>query len=121
MSHSAILSMHSRASIRVQVQERKLHESGLDRLLDRIYISDVIGAQKPDPAFFTHVLNDLGNIPKERFLIVGDSLTGDILGGIRSGLPTCLYNPSGNPVRPDIRPDREIRDLLQVISLVLGT
>lgn len=102
------------------VQEKKLSRSGLDQILDHVFISDMIGVQKPDPAFFDAVLQALPSVPKERMLIVGDSLTGDILGGIRSAIPTCHYNPSLAPGRPGIRPDYEIHHLSEVIPLVLN-
>ena len=102
------------------VQEKKLHDSGLDQILDQVFISDVIGVQKPDPAFFDAVCQAFPSVPKERMLIIGDSLTSDILGGIRSGIPTCHYNPSSAPGRPAIRPDYEIHHLSEVIPLILS-
>ena len=36
-------------------QDKKLERSGLDKLLDPIFISEVVGAEKPSPAFFAPV------------------------------------------------------------------
>lgn len=99
------------------VQERKMNETPLGILFDRLFISEAVGAEKPDPRFFDIVFQTLGNIPKDRILIVGDSLTSDILGGLRAGIHTCWYNPDAKKGREDIRPEYEIRDLAEVLSL----
>ena len=51
-------------------------------------------------------------------MIVGDSLTSDILGGIRAGIQTCWVNPNHNPAREDIRPDYEIEGLHQLEDIL---
>lgn len=74
-------------------QKKKLRRSGLDRVFDYICISEQIGAEKPDPVFFERVFEKIGLTDKSEALIIGDSLTSDILGGIRAGIDTCWYNP----------------------------
>ncbi len=99
------------------VQERKMNETPLGGLFDRLFISETVGAEKPDPRFFEAVFRALRDIPKERILIVGDSLTSDILGGLRAGIHTCWFNPDGKKGREEIRPEYEIRDLREVLTL----
>ena len=101
----------------LSVQERKMNETPLGTLFDRLFISEAVGAEKPDPRFFEAVFGTLGGIPKDRILIVGDSLTSDILGGLRAGIHTCWYNPDAKKSREDIRPEYEIRDLAEVLTL----
>ena len=50
--------------------------------------------------------------------MVGDSLTSDILGGIRAGLKTCWVNPDHLPQREDIPADYEIEGLDQLEALL---
>ena len=50
--------------------------------------------------------------------MVGDSLTSDILGGIRSGLRTCWVNPQGKDAPPEIQPDYQIQGLSQLPALL---
>lgn len=100
------------------VQERKMNETPLGSLFDHLFISEAVGAEKPDPRFFEVVFGTLGDIPRDRILIVGDSLTSDILGGLRAGIHTCRYNPDAKKGRDDIRPEYEIRDLAEVLTLV---
>ena len=52
-------------------------------------------------------------------MMVGDSLTSDILGGIRAGIPTVWVNPQHESAG-DIRPDYEIEALSQLPKLLEG-
>lgn len=99
-------------------QDKKLARSGLDRLLDRIFISEVVGAEKPSAAFFAPVFASLGGIKPEEMLIVGDSLTSDIRGGINAGIRTCWYNPGGHAAPPELRTDYTISDIAEVLQIV---
>lgn len=99
-------------------QQRKLRLSGLDRIFDEIFISEDLGAEKPSPAFFDAVWQTLGEIPREAALIVGDSLTSDILGGQNAGIHTCWYRKDGTENATGIRPEYEIHDLAELLPLL---
>lgn len=75
-------------------QEKKLRISGLDEIFDAIFISENVGAEKPNIEFFNHVFEKLGITDKSEVLIIGDSLTSDMKGGCIAGIDTCWYNPS---------------------------
>ena len=62
-------------------QDRKLSKSGLLDVLDGVFISEVVGCEKPGIKFFEHVWEQIGEYDKKEILIVGDSLTSDIQGG----------------------------------------
>ena len=51
-------------------------------------------------------------------MMVGDSLTSDILGGIRAGIKTCWVNPDHLPPRQEIPADFEIEKLSQLEALL---
>ncbi len=99
-------------------QRKKLKKSGLDQVFDGIFISDLLGAEKPDPAFFNQVFDAIGNPPKEEILIIGDSLSGDIKGGNNAGISTCWFNPKGSPKSMDVAIDFEISSLKEVLNIV---
>ena len=89
-------------------------------LRDGVFISEVVGAEKPSLDFFRPVLEAIGPYDREELLLIGDSLTSDMEGGNRAGIPCCWYNPKGLP-----RPDRpviryEVRNLNQVREIVAG-
>ena len=101
-----------------RAQRRKLANSGLDQIFDGIFISDEVGHEKPTCEFFDHVFREIGDIPRDRILIVGDSLSSDIRGGKNAGIRTCWYNPSGAPAPADNTPDFVITNLQEVKSLL---
>ncbi len=100
-------------------QENKLKLSGLSEVMDGIFISETVGAAKPSRAFFDCCLEQLEEKDKDRILIIGDSMTSDILGGKQAGIRTCWYNPGEKPHACEYRADYEIA-VLQQIYEVLG-
>ena len=74
-----------------EVQDVKLKVSGLGKYFDRIFISELIGVQKPDVYFFEYAVRSL-NTAKKDCLVIGDSYEADILGAKNSGLDYVYYN-----------------------------
>ena len=99
-------------------QERKLSRSGLDRMLDGVFISEIVGTEKPGAAFFDAVFSQIGPCCRDEVMIVGDSLTSDMQGGRSAGILCCWYNPLGEPRPADPRIDYDIRDLRQVEQIL---
>ena len=99
-------------------QRGNLKKSGLDRLLDDVFISDVVVVDKPGKAFFDAFFGAIGTYEPDEVLIVGDSLTSDIKGGNNAGILCGWYNPNGAPVPEDLRVDYDIRDL-NAVELIL--
>ena len=95
-------------------QRKKLAASGLDTLLDGVFISDVIGIEKPNIGFFTAVWEKIGSFAPDEILIIGDSLTSDIKGGNNAGIKTCWFNPDHSPAPEDLRIDYDIAELWEV-------
>ena len=97
-------------------QERKLANSGMDEIFDYVFISEEIGAEKPSLDFFKPIfeLLEVAGIGRDEVLIVGDSLTSDIKGGMNAGFKICWYNPGGKPLGEGYRADYIISDLAQV-------
>ncbi|MBQ7596210.1 MAG: YjjG family noncanonical pyrimidine nucleotidase [Clostridia bacterium] len=95
-------------------QERKIRVSGLDKLLDGVFISDKIGYEKPTVQFFNAVFKKIGDYKKDEIMIIGDSLTSDIQGGNNTGIKCCLYNPQRLENNTKLRIDLEITDLNEI-------
>ena len=102
----------------VVAQTRKLRNSGLDKLFDAIFLSEEIGFEKPAREFFDAVFAAPGAADRSRALIIGDSLTSDITGGVRAGIKTCWYNPRGEANALGVHADYEIRDLHEVYGII---
>ena len=99
-------------------QELKLAKSGIDKIADGIFISEDMGVQKPEKAFFDRVQTATGFIPEET-LIIGDSLSSDIQGGINAGLHTCWYNPAGKPAPTNMAITYTVRCLSEIRAILL--
>lgn len=76
-------------------QQRKLKNSGLDKIFDEVYISEDVGCEKPNPDFFRPVWDRakelVPDISLSQIMIIGDSLTSDIKLGQNVGIKTCLF------------------------------
>ena len=68
--------------------------------------------------FFDFVFQKIGTVQKERVLIVGDSLSSDIKGGLLYGIKTCWYNPENILPQIDIKPDFTISNLWEIEQLL---
>lgn len=99
-------------------QEKKLRLSGLDKIFDYIFISENVGAEKPNIEYFEYVFKTLGIIDKKEVLIIGDSLTSDIKGGNTAGIDTCWFNPQHKTNNLGVKVTYEI-DLLDKLNEVL--
>ena len=99
-------------------QEKKLRLSGLDKIFDYIFISENVGAEKPNIEYFEYVFKTLGIIDKKEVLIIGDSLTSDIKGGNTAGIDTCWFNPQHKTNNLGVKVTYEI-DLLDKFNEVL--
>ena len=99
-------------------QTKKLRRSGLDRLFDAVFISEEVGCEKPNLAYFEHVFSEAGIADKSRVLLIGDSLTSDMKGGWTAGVDTCWYNPKHSPNRLHIPVTYEIDDLGKLAEIL---
>ena len=100
------------------VQDGRISLSGIGRYAEDIFISEKIGYNKPSPEFFERCFSKIKDFDEKYAIIIGDSLSSDILGGINAGIKTCLFNPKGMMLREDIKPDYEVRDLSEIPSLL---
>ena len=76
------------------VQNRRIKKSIIAKYFKSIVISEEVNVSKPDPKIFKYALNCANNIDNQEILVIGDSLTSDIQGGINLGVDTCWYNPN---------------------------
>lgn len=101
-----------------RVQTKRLELADISKYFEEIFISEDIGANKPNIAFFERVFSKIKGFDKSKAIIVGDSLSSDILGGINAGILTCLFNPKKKPNATEIKPDYEINSLDQLTKLL---
>lgn len=100
------------------VQTKRIGASEIAHLFDALIISEEVGYAKPDPRIFKLTLERVNTSDPSSALIIGDSLTSDIQGGLNSGIDTCWYNPEKKVNHASITPTYEIHQLSQLISLL---
>lgn len=100
------------------VQDSRIESAGIARYFKEIFISQRIGYDKPQVEFFHRCFQRIPGLSCDSTVIIGDSLTSDILGGIRAGIHTCWYNPGRKPAREDIPAEYEVQELSQIPSLL---
>jgi len=78
-----------------EVQRSRLAGSEITGYFTDIFISGEMEAAKPDPEIFEKSFSRMGNPPRDKVLLIGDSLSSDIAGGAAFGIDTCWINPNG--------------------------
>ena len=101
-----------------KVQEGRIGSSGIAKYMDGIFISQILGANKPDKQFFDICFAEIPDFSLSETVIIGDSLSSDIKGGINAGITTVSFNPKGIENDNDIKPDYTIKELSEVPGLL---
>ena len=100
------------------VQTKRIRHSMIAPYFKDIVISEEVKVSKPNPAIFEHALNHLNHNDKRTVLMVGDSLTSDIQGGINFGIDTCWYNPNQISNYTAIKPTYEAKNFEELKAFI---
>lgn len=100
------------------VQDNRIRKSIIGKYFEDVVISEEVEVSKPDPKIFELALNNIKHTDKNKVLIVGDSLTSDIQGGINFGIDTCWFNPNQIINKMGIKPTYEIFSLMELRDLI---
>ena len=101
------------------VQKGRVTSANLYRFFETVFVSQEIGHNKPSKAYFDACFSSISGFDKEKAMIVGDSLSSDIKGGINAGIKTVWVNPDHKDCG-EIKPDYEIEYLYQLEALLEG-
>lgn len=85
-----------------EIQLGRYARCGLEKYFDGIFISGQVGYEKPDVRYFEHIEKHIPDFSKKNAVIIGDSLTSDMRGGLNFGIDTCWYNPRGKELPEDM-------------------
>ena len=100
------------------VQKGRMTSANLYRFFEKVFVSQEIGHNKPSKAYFDACFSQIPDFDPSKAMIVGDSLTSDMKGGINAGIRTCWVNPGHAPRNPAIPVDYEIEALAQLPALL---
>ena len=100
-----------------QTQYSRLEGTDIKKYFQNIFVSEDIGHQKPSKEYFDYCFKNIDKIDLSKTLIIGDSLSSDIQGGINAGIDTCWFNPNHFD-KPEAMPiNYEIHDLRELLQL----
>jgi len=99
------------------IQRSRINSSDLESLVDDIFISEEIGVNKPAKGFFDCCFAKMDVSPAQ-CLMVGDSLSSDIAGGINAGLRTVWINPNGKTAENGVKADYMVASLSELVNLL---
>ncbi|WP_293881469.1 YjjG family noncanonical pyrimidine nucleotidase [Sphingobacterium sp. UBA1498] len=95
--------------------ETKLEKSDLRKYFKHIFISEVVGVNKPDPRIFQFAMATAFAQP-QLSLMIGDNLDADIRGAVNVGMDAIFFNPTSAEKPEDV--DHMIIDLKELQSIL---
>ena len=99
----------------LEVQSIKMQASGLDKMIDSSFVSEVVGFKKPDHRIFHHAMKEVGgNI--ENSVMIGDDLSVDIIPAKEIGMTHIYFNRK--KISHNEKLDYEIYDLIEICDII---
>ena len=102
----------------LSVQKNRLEGQPFMEYISGVCVSEAVGANKPEKTFFENAQKLFGITFDSKTIVVGDSLTSDILGGINFGLDTLYVNVFKKPNLSSIKPTYEIDEIIKVLDVI---
>lgn len=103
----------------LDVQKGRIKSSGIKKYVQDIFISEEIGYNKPSKEYFEKCFSKIPDFKKENTVIIGDSLSSDIQGGINAGIKTIWFHRSQDLTEnPQPKPDYEIKSLKSLLKML---
>ena len=103
------------------VQKSRFGATPLAPYFEHCFISEEMGCAKPEKRFFDLVTAAIPDFDPTEAIVIGDSLSSDILGGINAGLDTCWYNPTGKASPEDMEITYTVSAFDEIKDILLGT
>ncbi len=100
------------------VQRARIEKARLHRFFKNFFISEEVGFAKPDKRFFDAAFARVEGFIPEQSVIIGDSLSSDILGAENARIESIYYNPEKKENKTGIVPDFEITKLEEIKEIL---
>lgn len=100
------------------VQESRLKIGGFRKYFKDIFLSEDIGIQKPAKEFFDYCFEKLDNPDKENVILIGDSLSADITGGLSYEIDCIWFNKNGDESPYNIKPTYTVGRLKDIEKIL---
>ena len=96
------------------VQHSRMTSAGLYPYFEACFVSEKLGRNKPQREYFETAFAQIPGFDPAKAMMIGDSLSSDIVGGQNAGIATCWVNAKGKKCTLDKAPDYEIRALSEL-------
>lgn len=100
------------------IQRSRFAIAKLNERVDGVFVSQVVGYDKPAKEYTQYVVDHIENFATERAIWVGDSLTSDIRSANEAGITSVWFNPKGKTQTGEAMPDYTVRSLDEVVELL---
>ncbi len=102
------------------VQNARFNVTSMAPFFEGVFISEELGCAKPDKRFFDQVAAAIPGFDPKKTLVIGDSLSSDIQGGINAGLDTCWFNRRGTEAPAGFPITYTVSHLCEVEAILLS-
>ena len=99
-------------------QRKRMTRADMLKYFEKMFVSENVGALKPAKEFFDYCFKEIGEIAPDEAIIIGDSLTSDILGGYNYGIKTIWFNPDKLDIPSTPHPDHTVNSLLEIKNIL---
>lgn len=99
-------------------QDGRFGMSPITKYFERIFISEVIGAEKPSKVFFDAVENGIDGYSREKAIVIGDSLSSDIRGALNAGIDCIWFNPSMKDAPQDWNITYTVKSFEEILEIL---
>ena len=100
-------------------QDGRFSTSPITKYFENIFISEIIGAEKPSREFFSAVESSIVGYNRDRALVIGDSLSSDIKGALNAGIDCVWFNPSEKKVPDGWNITYNVKDYSEILDLLI--
>ena len=100
------------------VQESRIKIGNFEKYFDDVFVSEDVEIPKPAKEFFDYCFEKLGNADKNDTILIGDSLSADIIGGINYGIDTIWFNKNNEPLPNNIEPTYTVNTLKEIQKIL---
>lgn len=100
------------------VQRRRFEKFGMSRFADGVFISEELGAYKPSAEFLDRAGKEIPEFDPSRAVIIGDSLTSDILLAKNCKIDSICYAPKWISAPADSEPTYVAGNYDEILKII---
>ncbi len=105
------------------IQKERFNQARLSKYVNKIFISQTVGYDKPDLRYTQYVIEQIDNFKKENAIWIGDSLSADVKGANSAEIDSIWYNPHQKKLTNGGKPSyiaENFLDILRILQIING-